>query len=142
VGGPGDVEVTLLPEELEGLDEAAVKALYEEKAEELRVGGDGGGGEEDGAASGGATAGGLPRPQPRGRGCSAPRCRRRAPVRALPPPTRPCPPLCSAPRPQAAARREDFSDMVAAQAAVQKRKIQQRADAKAAKKTKGPDFKF
>lgn len=34
--------------------------------------------------------------------------------------------------------------MVAAQAAVQKRKIQQRADAKAAKKTKGAggDFKF
>jgi len=37
--GVGDVEVTLLPEELEGLDEAAVKALYEEKAAELRVGG-------------------------------------------------------------------------------------------------------
>jgi splicing factor 3B subunit 2 len=31
------VEVTLLPEELEGLDEAAVKALYEEKAAEMRV---------------------------------------------------------------------------------------------------------
>lgn len=38
VGG-GDVEVTLLPEELEGLDEAAIKALYEERAAELRVGG-------------------------------------------------------------------------------------------------------
>lgn len=37
-GGPGDIEVTLLPEELEGLDEAAVKALYEEKAAEMRVG--------------------------------------------------------------------------------------------------------
>lgn len=29
--------MTLLPEELEGLDEAAIKALYEEKAAELRV---------------------------------------------------------------------------------------------------------
>ncbi|KIY97813.1 hypothetical protein MNEG_10147 [Monoraphidium neglectum] len=80
-GGPGDVEVTLLPEELEGLDEAAVKALYEEKAAEMR----------------------------------------------------------------AAQRKEDFSDMVAAQASLQKRKIQQRADAKATKKGKGgagADFKF
>ncbi|GBF91105.1 splicing factor 3B subunit 2 [Raphidocelis subcapitata] len=80
-GGAGDVEVTLLPEELEGLDEAAVKALYEERAAEMR----------------------------------------------------------------AAQQREDFSDLVAAQAAVQKRKIQQRADAKASKKGKGggaADFKF
>jgi len=46
---------------------------------------------------------------------------------------------------QAAQRPEDFSDMVAAQAALQKKKLQQRADAKAAKKTKGgasSDFKF
>jgi hypothetical protein len=58
---------------------------------------------------------------------------------------RPCPrspPLWNNAPAQAASRHEDFSDMVAAQAAVQKRKIQQRADAKAAKKSKGPDFKF
>lgn len=69
-----------MPEELEGLDDAAVRALYEERAAELR----------------------------------------------------------------AAQRKEDFSDLVAAQAAAQKRKIQQKADAKAAKKAKGGggEFKF
>ncbi|KAF8068310.1 SF3B2 [Scenedesmus sp. PABB004] len=78
---PGtDVEVTLSPEELEGLDDAAIKALYESK-------------------------------------------------------------LAAA---QAAAKgdREDFSDMVAGHAAAQKRKIQQRADTRAAKKQKDKDFKF
>lgn len=39
-------------------------------------------------------------------------------------------------------KREDFSDMVAAKAAQQKRKIAQKAEAKAAKKAKGDTFKF
>lgn len=75
--GVSDVEVTLLPEELEGLDEAAVAALYEEKVAAAR----------------------------------------------------------------AEQKPEDFSEMVAAQAAAQKRKIQRQADAKAAKKAKD-SFKF
>ena len=33
---PTDVEVTLSPEELEGLDEAGIKALYDEKVAEVR----------------------------------------------------------------------------------------------------------
>ena len=33
---PNDVDVTLTPEELEGLDEAGIKALYEEKLAEAR----------------------------------------------------------------------------------------------------------
>jgi splicing factor 3B subunit 2 len=121
--GAGDVEVTLLPEELEGLDEAAVKALYEEKAAEMRVRGcqgvrGGGVGKEGGARVGAAPYSISDPPY-------------RSPTNRLPPP------------PQAAAKGEDFSDLVAAQAAVQKRKIQQRADAKAAKKSKGnTDFKF
>lgn len=41
---------------------------------------------------------------------------------------------------RAATRREDFSDMVAAKAAQQKRKLAQKADDKASKKAK--DFKF
>ncbi|EFJ51039.1 hypothetical protein VOLCADRAFT_57823, partial [Volvox carteri f. nagariensis] len=74
-----DVEVTISPEELEGLDEAQVKALYDAKVAELR----------------------------------------------------------------AANRREDFSDLVAAKAAQQKRKQQAAQDSKAAKKAKGSDtFKF
>ncbi|GLI58730.1 hypothetical protein VaNZ11_000484 [Volvox africanus] len=74
-----DVEVTISPEELEGLDEAQVKALYDAKLAELR----------------------------------------------------------------AANRREDFSDMVAAKAAQQKRKQQAAQDSKTAKKAKGGDtFKF
>ena len=71
------------------------------------------------------------------------------PPPAPPPPPPPPPVLAPPPRPrppprQAAARGEDFSDMVAAQAAAQKRKIQQRADVKATKKAKGgaDDFKF
>jgi hypothetical protein len=44
---------------------------------------------------------------------------------------------------RAANKREDFSDMVAAKAAQQKRKLAQQADAKNAKKSKGGDtFKF
>ncbi|GLC45024.1 hypothetical protein PLESTB_001460500 [Pleodorina starrii] len=74
-----DVEVTISPEELEGLDEAQVKALYDAKVAELR----------------------------------------------------------------SANRREDFSDMVAAKAAQQKRKQQAAQDSKTAKKAKGGDtFKF
>ncbi|KXZ47434.1 hypothetical protein GPECTOR_35g872 [Gonium pectorale] len=74
-----DVEVTISPEELEGLDEAGVKALYDAKVAELR----------------------------------------------------------------SAHRREDFSDMVAAKAAAQKRKQQAQQDGKTAKKSKGGDtFKF
>ena len=34
---PTDVDVTLTPEELEGLDEAGIKALYEEKLAEARA---------------------------------------------------------------------------------------------------------
>lgn len=74
-GGPGDVEVTISPEELEGLDEAAVRQLYEERMQEMK----------------------------------------------------------------AANRREDFSDMVAAKAAQQKRKLAQKNDTKAKKQK---DFKF
>lgn len=77
---PADVEVNLSPEEIEGLDEAAVRALYEEKVAALR----------------------------------------------------------------AADRREDFSDLVAAKAAQQKRKAAAKADGgKGAKKAKGDEkFKF
>lgn len=39
-------------------------------------------------------------------------------------------------------KREDFSDLVAAKAAQQKRKIAQKAEAKASKKAKGDSFKF
>ncbi len=35
-GAPTDVEVNLTPEEVEGLDEAALKALYEDKVAEVR----------------------------------------------------------------------------------------------------------
>lgn len=76
-----EVEVTLDPEELEGLDEAGVAALYQERlalAKGGEVGADG---------------------------------------------------------------REDFSDMVAKQAASSKKKMAQRAEAKAAKKGKD-SFKF
>jgi splicing factor 3B subunit 2 len=71
-----EIEVNLTPEEVEGLDEAQLKALYEEKVAEAK----------------------------------------------------------------AQSRREDFSDLVAAKAAQQKRKIAQKAEDKAAKKSK--DFKF
>lgn len=71
-----EIEVNLTPEEVEGLDEAQLKALYEEKVAEAK----------------------------------------------------------------AQSRREDFSDLVAAKAAQQKRKIAQKAEDKAAKKAK--DFKF
>jgi splicing factor 3B subunit 2 len=70
------VEVTISPEELEGLDEAAIRALYEERVAQVK----------------------------------------------------------------AANAREDFSDMVAEDAAARKRKMTARADARAAKKQK--DFKF
>jgi len=73
---PTDVDVAITPEEIEGLNEAELKALYESKLAEAR----------------------------------------------------------------AANRREDFSDMVAAKAAQQKRKMAQKADEKASKKSK--DFKF
>ena len=73
---PTDVEVTLTPEEMEGLDEAALKALYEERVAEARAGN----------------------------------------------------------------RREDFSDLVAAKAAQQKRKLDQQKGGAANKKQK--DFKF
>ncbi|KAF5840669.1 hypothetical protein DUNSADRAFT_15912 [Dunaliella salina] len=76
-GAPGDVEVTLTPEEMEGLDEGGLKALYEQKLAEVRAGN----------------------------------------------------------------KREDFSDMVAAKAAQQKRKAQQKADGGKKQKT-GKDFKF
>ncbi|KAG1665007.1 hypothetical protein FOA52_014687 [Chlamydomonas sp. UWO 241] len=72
-GLPTDVDVALTPEEIEGLDEAALKELYDAKVAEARGGG-----------------------------------------------------------------REDFSDMVAAKAAQQKKKIAERAD----KKSKSKDFKF
>jgi len=75
-GAPRDVEVTISPEELEGLDEAAIRALYEERMAQVK----------------------------------------------------------------AANAREDFSDMVAEDAAARKRKIAARADARATKKQK--DFKF
>jgi|LauGreSuBDMM15SN_2_FD.fasta_scaffold41155_2 splicing factor 3B subunit 2 len=74
---PSDVEVNLQPEELEGLDEAGIKALYEEKVAEAR----------------------------------------------------------------AANRHEDLSDMVRQNAAAQKRKLAQKSDDKASKKTK-ESFKF
>lgn len=73
---PTDVEVTLTPEELEGLDEAGIKALYDEKVAEVR----------------------------------------------------------------SANRHEDLSDMVAKNAAAQKRKLAAKSDDKASKKAK--DFKF
>lgn len=76
-GGVNDVEVALTPEEIEGLDEAGIKQLYDAKVAEAR----------------------------------------------------------------AANKREDFSDMVAAKAAQQKRKLQQKADANKKAKT-GKDFKF
>ena len=75
-----DVEITISPDELEGLDPAAVRALYEAKLAE---------------AGGGGAVG-----------------------------------------------REDFSDLVAGHAAAQKKKIAQRAEARAAKKSKDKDFKF
>lgn len=119
----GDVEVTLLPEELEGLDEAAVKALYEEKAAELRVGYDSG-----------------------SRACCSvaeePLAFAEKDSRAVTTMLRP-PQNALSLNTQAASKREDFSDLVAAQAANQKRKIAAKADAKAAKKSKGSsDFKF
>jgi hypothetical protein len=36
-GAPGDVEVALDPAELEGLDEAGVRALYEQRLAEQRA---------------------------------------------------------------------------------------------------------
>lgn len=77
--GATDVEVTLSPEELEGLDNEGIRALYEAKV--------------------------------------------------------------AAAQAAAKAEREDFSDMVARHAAAQKRKIQERADTRAAKKQKD-SFKF
>lgn len=71
------IEVTLSPEEIEGLDEAAIRQLYEERVEQMKQ----------------------------------------------------------------ATRREDFSDMVAAKAAQQKRKLAQKQSGKA-KKQKEEKFKF
>lgn len=72
---PGDVEVTISPEELEGLDEDALKQLYNERMQEMR----------------------------------------------------------------SANKREDFSDMVAAKAMQQKRKLAAKQDSKS---KKAKDFKF
>jgi hypothetical protein len=107
-----EIEIALTPDEIEGLDDAGIKQLYEQKV-----------------------------PDHACRMLLLKPCRSTTPLIVV------IWSMCcffyqsQMAEAKAGSKREDFSDMVAARAAQQKRKAQQKADAAKKQKT-GADFKF